>query len=217
MVEKLKRDKARTIIGGNIGKNTLTAHDYVIDDYCTCFKELFDYVDYFVINVSCPNIAGLSKLQDKEELICLLQAIQEINFSHPVQKPVLLKIAPDLTERQLDEIIEVVTSTKLNGIIATNTSTERMQLVTKKEIIEAIGNGGLSGKPLRDQSTKAISYLHKKSKGQIPIIAVGGVFSGEDALEKLQAGATLVQVYTGFIYEGPSIAKKINRAILRSI
>ncbi len=214
MVEKLKKSKARVIIGGNIGKNTLTHNDRVTDDYCICFKDLFNYVDYFVVNVSCPNITGLSKLQNKDDLVSLLQAIQKINRNQPVQKPVLLKIAPDLNERQLDDVIEVVSDTKLDGIIATNTTIQRKELATNKAVIEAIGNGGLSGRPLRDQSTKTIAYLHHKSGGKIPIVAVGGIFTADDALEKLQAGATLVQVYTGFIYEGPSIAKKINKAML---
>ncbi len=214
MVEKLRKNKAKIIIGGNIGKNTLTTNEHAVDDYCHCFRELFDHVDYFVVNVSCPNIAGLTKLQDKDELIALLQAIQKINAANPSQKPVLLKIAPDLNDKQLDEVMEVVRATNLSGIIATNTTTQRHQLSTKKETVQEIGHGGLSGKPLQQQSTKTIAYLHKQSNGQIPIIAVGGIFTGADALEKLNAGASLVQVYTGFIYEGPSIVNHINKAIL---
>lgn len=214
--DNLRKNKPRLIIGGNIGKNTLTPNDLAIDDYCRCFSELFNLVDYFVVNVSCPNIADLAKLQDKDELIALLNAVQKINHSKPIKKPVLLKIAPDLNKGQLDEVIEIVFETGIDGIIATNTSTLRNDLSTPAERVEEIGNGGLSGKPLRDTSTQVIKYLYEKSEGKIPIIGVGGIMTAEDALEKLRAGASLVQVYTGFVYSGPAIARKINKALLRS-
>jgi len=214
--ENFRRNKPRLIIGGNIGKNTLTPNEQAIDDYCRCFNDLFELVDYFVVNVSCPNIANLAKLQDKDELLALLNAVQQINNSKPKRKPVLLKIAPDLNQNQLDEVIEIVFETGIDGLIATNTSTLRENLTTPSTEVEEKGNGGLSGKPLRDKSTMVISYLHKKSEGKIPIIGVGGIMEPEDALEKLRAGASLVQVYTGFVYSGPAIARRINKAILRS-
>lgn len=216
MVEKLKKNRSRVIIGGNIGKNTLTPNEKAIEDYCLCFETLFDHVDYFVVNVSCPNIEGLSKLQDMDELVAILNAIQKIHSEKPQQKPVLLKISPDLNHKQLDEVIEVVRITGLSGIIASNTSTKRDGLITAYETQKKIGKGGLSGKPLREKSTATIAYIHKHSGGTIPIIASGGIFTGSDAIEKLNAGATLVQVYTGFIYEGPSIGKRINKAILNN-
>ena len=215
-VKRLKKNQPRIIVGGNIGKNTATPNEQAFDDYCHCFRELFDFVDYFVVNVSCPNIEGLSKLTDKDELMALLQSIQAINQSKPNPKPVLLKIAPDLNHGQLDEVIDIVRTTKLDGIIATNTSTGRDNLKTPEENVNQIGRGGLSGKPIRDRSTQVIAYLHKQSGGDIPIIGVGGIIKPEDAIEKLSAGATLVQVYTGFIYSGPSLAKKINKTLLKT-
>lgn len=217
VVENLRKDKPGIIIGGNIGKNTDTPNSAAIDDYCACFSALFDYVDYFVVNVSCPNIANLAKLQDKDQLVALLSAIQKINKGKQLPKPVLLKIAPDLNNIQLDEVIEIIRETNLDGIIATNTSIGRENLSTPASEIERIGRGGLSGKPIRDLSTEVISYLHKKSGGTIPIIGVGGIMDPSDALDKIKAGATLVQVYTGFIYSGPGIVKQINKAILRSL
>lgn len=212
----LRKNKPRIIIGGNIGKNTLTPNDLAIDDYCRCFNELFDLVDYFVVNVSCPNIANLAKLQNKDELLALLFAVQKINSSKPKRKPVLLKIAPDLNDGQLDEVVEVVFETGIDGLIATNTSTLRDGLTTHPTKVEAIGNGGLSGKPLHEKSVRIIRYLHQKSGGNIPIIGVGGIMQPGDALEMLRAGASLVQVYTGFIYSGPGLVKRINKAILHS-
>jgi dihydroorotate dehydrogenase len=216
-VRRLKANKPGIIVGGNIGKNTATPHEESANDYCRCFRELFDLVDYFTVNVSCPNITGLSRLQDKDELVRLLQAIQEINFSHEKPKPVLLKISPDLTNAQLDEVLEVVNITKLNGIIATNTSRLRDGVTSPEKVVERAGMGGLSGKPLKRKSTETITYLHKTSAGKLPIIASGGVITPEDAIEKLRAGASLVQIYTGFIYEGPSLVKRINQKILEMI
>lgn len=213
----LRKNHPKLIIGGNIGKNTLTPNDEAINDYCHCFEKLFGLVDYFVVNVSCPNIKGLGKLQDKDSLLELLNAIQKINRSKPKPAPVLLKISPDLTDGQLDEVVDIVTETQLDGIIATNTSSLRDNIRHENEKAERIGQGGLSGLPLKDKATRTIAYLHKISEGKIPIIGVGGVFSPADALEKLNAGASLVQVYTGFVYEGPSIARKINKALLKEL
>lgn len=210
----LQKKRSRVVIGGNIGKNTLTPNDLAIDDYCRCFNELFDLVDYFVVNVSCPNIANLEKLQDKEHLLTLLNAIQRLNRLKPKRKPVLLKIAPDLHPGQLDEVVEVVFETGTDGIIATNTSPLRMGLSTPTASLNAIGAGGLSGKPLLEKSLSVVKYLHHKSGGKIPIIGVGGIFEPEDAIEMLKAGASLVQVYTGFVFTGPGIARRINKAII---
>lgn len=214
-IKNLRKNRPGVIVGGNIGKNTQTPNNKAIEDYCLCFEGLFDLVDYFVINISCPNIKDLDKLQDKELLVKLLQAVQQINHSRPAPKPVLLKISPDLSNAQLDEVLEIVEETKLDGIVATNTSTRREGLVSDPGAIARIGQGGLSGRPLKEESTRIIAYLHKKSKGNIPIVGTGGVFNADDAIEKLQAGASLVQVYTGFIYNGPGIAKKINQGVLR--
>lgn len=213
IVENLKKNKPNIIIGGNIGKNTLTPHNRAIADYCICFKELFDYVDYFVINVSCPNIEGLSKLQDKDELMDLLGAVQKINHAKDQPRPVLLKISPDLTDQQLEEVIEIVEANKLSGIVASNTSTRRDGLKSSISLVQSIGKGGLSGKPLQHKTLRTVSYLHKNTAGRIPIIAVGGIFNVDDALMMLRAGASLVQVYTGFVYEGPAIAKRINKKL----
>lgn len=213
----LKRQKPGVIIGGNIGRNTNTPHEESIADYCRCFRELFDYVDYFTVNVSCPNITGLSRLQDKDELIALLQAVQKINFSMPGPKPVLLKISPDLTREQLDEMLEVAESARLSGFIATNTSRLRDGMKSPQQRIERAGQGGLSGEPLKHKSTATIAYLHEKSGGRMPIIASGGIITPEDAMEKLNAGASLVQIYTGFIYEGPALVRRINRHIARNL
>ncbi len=213
-IEKLKQNKRHVLIGGNIGKNTTTMPADYTKDYVACFEALHPYVDYFVLNVSCPNVGSHAKLTDKDYLIELITTIQKANAAHTNQKPVLLKIAPDLNPVQLDEIIEIVAETKIDGIIASNTSTIREGLKASSQQLESIGNGGLSGKPIKDRSTAVIKYLADKSNKAFPIIGVGGIHTAEDALEKLEAGADLVQIYTGFIYEGPSLAKKINKAIL---
>ncbi len=214
--KNLRKNHPKVIIGGNIGKNTATPNEKAVHDYCHCFEVLFDLVDYFAVNVSCPNIKGLSGLQDKDKMLELLHAIQKINRAKPEQKPVLLKISPDLNNHQLDEVLEIVSVTKLDGIIATNTSAQRDRLKTQNKKLEAIGQGGLSGKPLQHKSIRSIEYIYKKSKGRIPVIGVGGIFTADDAIQVLKAGASLVQVYTGFIYEGPSIAKQINKQLLQN-
>ncbi len=213
-IRNLKRKNPKVIIGGNIGKNTSTPNEKAAEDYSYCFQELFDFVDYFVVNISCPNIKDLSKLQNKEETIKILNELQDINRRKKKPKPVLLKISPDLSHSQLDEIIDIVRETRLDGIVATNTTLSRDNLQASRTKAERIGQGGLSGHPLKDKATRAIAYLHKKSSGAIPIIGAGGIMQPSDAMEKLKAGASLVQVYTGFIYSGPSLAKKINKRIL---
>jgi dihydroorotate dehydrogenase len=214
-VESLKRKRTQVIIGGNIGKNKLTPNVEAANDYISAFESLFPYVDYFVVNVSSPNTPNLRALQEKEPLKLLLMALEAVNRLKELRKPILLKIAPDLTNEQLDDIVEIIEETKIDGVIATNTTISREGLNTNKSDIEKMGAGGLSGKALRHRSTEVISYLNKKSNGAFPIIGVGGINSGADAIEKLKAGATLVQVYTGFIYEGPAMVKNINKAILK--
>jgi len=209
-VERLKTNK-NVLIGGNIGKNKVTANDEAVTDYEICFEALFDYVDYFVVNVSSPNTPNLRALQDKEPLTRLLQTLQDKNDLQSKRKPILLKIAPDLTDEQLLDIIEIVSETKIDGVIATNTTINRDGLVSEKKA----EMGGLSGKPLTHRSTEVIRFLSEKSNKAFPIIGVGGIHSANDALEKLEAGASLIQLYTGFIYEGPQLIKDINKAILR--
>ncbi len=205
------RDRSQ-IIGGNIGKNKVTPNENAIDDYLECFNQLHDLVDYFVVNVSSPNTPGLRELQDKEPLLKILNALKLENAKLPVPKPILLKIAPDLTDSQLDDIVEIVAESKIDGIIATNTTISRDGLKSDEKLLQEAG--GLSGKPVKDRSTDVIRYLHSKSNGSFPIIGVGGIHSAEDALEKLDAGASLVQIYTGLIYEGPALIKDINKALL---
>ncbi len=215
-VARLRNRKTSVIIGGNIGKNKITANEDALKDYEYCFNALFDVVDYFVINVSSPNTPNLRELQDKEPLTALLNHIQKINNAKLKRKPLLLKIAPDLTNSQLDDIIDIVASTKIDGIVATNTTIAREPLSYPKSEIEAIGMGGLSGKPLAKRSTEVIAYLKTKSNNAFPVIGVGGIHSPEDAMEKLKAGADLIQLYSGFIYEGPALIKKINQAIIKN-
>jgi dihydroorotate dehydrogenase len=198
---KNRRDKS-IIIGGNIGKNKVTANEDATKDYEINFNELFDEVDYFVVNVSSPNTPGLRDLQEKEPLTKLLNRLQELNHSKPNPKPILLKIAPDLTDSQLDDIIDIVRTTKIEGVIATNTTISREGLDYTKEEIEKFGAGGLSGKPLTKRSTEVIRYLKQKSNNAFPVIGVGGIHSAEDAIEKLKAGADLIQLYTGLFMRG---------------
>lgn len=213
-IQRLKKRKTDIIIGGNIGKNTTTSNDDALADYVFNFNTLHDYVDYFVVNVSCPNVKDLTKLQDTPFLLNLLGDLKHINTTKTKPKPILLKIAPDLNNSQLDEIIEIVAQTKIDGIIATNTTTSREYLKTDTKRITEIANGGLSGKPVKNRSTEVIRYLSEKSNKAFPIIGVGGIHTAEDAIEKLDAGADLVQVYTGFIYEGPGLMRAINKKIV---
>ena len=210
-IEKLKQNKG-VLIGGNIGKNKLTPNENAAHDYVICFEALYDYVDYFVVNVSSPNTPNLRELQENEPLTKLLQTLQDLNLARPKQKPILLKIAPDLTDEQLLDIIDIVNTTKIAGVIATNTTITRegLQSVNKLE------TGGLSGKPLTLRSTEVIRFLSEKSNKSFPIIGVGGIHSAQDAIDKLEAGASLIQLYTGFIYEGPVLVKAINKKILES-
>ena len=215
-VKNLKRKKSKIVIGGNIGKNKMTPNENAIDDYSIAFKALYPYVDYFAVNISSPNTPNLRELQEKEPLKKLLNTLKSINSAMPKQKPILLKIAPDLSNEQIDDIIEIVLETGTDGIIATNTTISRENLSYPKSEIEKIGAGGLSGKPLTKRSTEIIRYIVQKTNSKIPVIGVGGIMNAEDALEKIEAGASLIQLYTGFIYEGPRLIKKINEKIVES-
>ncbi|MGZ5197804.1 MAG: quinone-dependent dihydroorotate dehydrogenase [Kaistella sp.] len=208
-VERLKKNR-NVLIGGNIGKNKVTPNEEAVNDYIICFEKLFPYVDYFVVNVSSPNTPNLRALQEKEPLTQLLGTLQNLNSEKQKPKPILLKIAPDLTDEQLLDIIDIVKDTKIAGVIATNTTLSREGLVSENKV----ETGGLSGKPLAKRSTEVIRFLSEKSGKAFPIIGVGGIHSAEDALEKLEAGASLIQLYTGFIYEGPKLIREINKAIL---
>ena len=216
VIQQLKKNKGKLIIGGNIGKNTQTSSDLYTRDYELCFKGLHPFVDYFVLNVSCPNVGSHAKLNDKSYLIELISAVQKLNKQELIQKPILLKIAPDLNNNQLDEIIELVAETKIDGVIASNTSVTRNNLKASDQLLKEIGNGGLSGQPIKELSTRVIRYLAQNSNKAFPIIGVGGIHSAQDALDKIEAGADLVQIYTGFIYEGPGLIKEINKALLKS-
>ena len=213
-VSKIRELKNREnyIIGGNIGKNKLTPNEDAVDDYIKCFNALFDYVDYFVVNVSSPNTPGLRDLQEKEPLLYILNYLQQYNNQNEKPKPILLKIAPDLTDSQLDDIIDIVLESKIAGVIATNTTISREGLKSDPEIVKE--TGGVSGKPLKNRSTEVIRYLSEKSNKAFPIIGVGGIHTAEDAKEKLEAGASLLQVYTGFIYEGPAVVKNICKGLV---
>jgi len=214
-IMQLKKNKGRLIIGGNIGKNTATSPEAYTNDYLECFNALHPYVDYFVLNVSCPNVGSHAKLNDKAYLEELIGEVQKANATFKTQKPILLKIAPDLNTNQLDEIIELIATTKIEGVIASNTSVSRDNLKVSQERLAAIGNGGVSGQPVKEKSTKVIKYLTEKSNKAFPIIGVGGIHSAQDALDKIEAGADLVQIYTGFIYEGPRLIKAINTSLLK--
>ncbi len=213
-VERLKKIKDKSIIiGGNIGKNKITPNENAVDDYVICFDKLFPYVDYFVINVSSPNTPGLRSLQDPEALTVIFEALQKRNNAQPVSKPIFVKIAPDLELSAVGEIVDLAISHHLSGIIATNTTISRADLVTSSATIEAIGNGGLSGQPVKTRATDIIAHIKSVGGDRLAIIGVGGIQSGADALEKTKAGADLVQIYTGFIYAGPRIAKEVCKSI----
>jgi dihydroorotate dehydrogenase len=215
--KNLASRKSNIIVGGNIGKNKMTPNEEAVKDYEMCFTILHDYVDYFVVNVSSPNTPGLRQLQDKDSLSLIFYTLQNINQGRKKPKPILLKIAPDLTSEQLEDIVEIVTKSSIDGIIATNTTIgrERLPHFLPSEI-EEFGAGGLSGKPLTSRSTEVISYLHRMSKGSIPIIGVGGIMTAADAIEKLNAGASLIQLYSGFIYAGPKLIEEINHSLISS-
>ena len=213
-VAKLKKRKSQIVIGGNLGKNTATHNSRAVEDYVTLFNGLFDYVDYFTVNVSCPNISDLRELQDQDALLEILGRLQALNHQKTKSKPILLKLSPDLSNNQLDEVIEIIKVTQIDGVVAVNTTISREGLSTDKNRVKDIGKGGLSGRPIKQRSTEIIRYLAEKSHKSFVIIGVGGIFTPADAIEKLNAGADLVQVYTGFIYEGPFIARKINKSLL---
>lgn len=215
-VERLKKKKSGIIVGGNIGKNKDTPNDQAIDDYGYCVNALYPHVDYFVVNVSSPNTPGLRDLQEKEPLQKLLHLVKQLALSKPQPRPVLLKIAPDLTPGQLDDIVGILRATKMDGVIATNTTISREGLNTMKDDIDKIGAGGLSGKPLRKRSTEVIKYLREQLGPHFPVIGVGGIMSPDDAVEKIKAGADLVQIYTGFVYEGPGFVRRINQRLLET-
>ena len=214
-LNNLSKRRVKTVLGGNIGKNKVTPNDRALDDYVILLNELYPSVDYFVVNVSSPNTPGLRELQEKEPLQKLLETVVKLRDDKTERKPVFLKIAPDLTEGQLDDIIEIVDSAGVDGIIATNTTISRDGLQTPHSTLEEIGNGGLSGDPVRERSTKVIRYISSKTNGKLPVIGVGGIRTAADAIEKFEAGASLVQVYTGFIYEGPLMIRRINKELIR--
>ncbi len=206
---KLKTPNSQLIIGGNIGKNKITPNEEAWKDYEICFNELHDVVDYFIVNVSSPNTPGLRDLQQKDSLKKILTNLQTINKSKTIQKPLLLKISPDLNQNDLDDIIDLAMEIKLDGLVAANTTISRNNLITSENEIKNIGAGGLSGKPLREEANRITNYIHQRTKGSIPIISSGGIFTANDAKEKFENGANLIQVWTGFIYEGPGIVRKI--------
>lgn len=213
VVENLKKRKSKIIVGGNIGKNKVTPNESAKEDYLECFNGLYDYVDYFVVNVSSPNTPDLRELQDKEPLVEILKSLLETRELKSEKKPLLLKIAPDLSKGQLDDIIDIANDLKLQGIVATNTTVSRDNLRTSQSLVNNIGDGGLSGSPLMERSTEIIRYLRKGLNEDIKIIGVGGIMNPSDSEEKLRAGASLVQIYTGYIYEGPGLIKRIVKAI----
>jgi dihydroorotate dehydrogenase len=214
-VEKLRTRKSNVIVGGNIGKNKVTPNEQASEDYKKCFEALYPYVDYFVVNVSSPNTPNLRELQEKEPLKKLLSEVKALSLAKEKPKPVLLKIAPDLNSDQLSDVVEILKETNTDGVIATNTTISREGLISDTQKVAAIGAGGLSGKPLSARATEVISYLRSKLGPDFPIIGVGGIMSAQDAVDKLNAGADLIQIYTGFIYEGPALIKSINKVLLK--
>ncbi len=216
-VERLKKNpklghKDHVLIGGNIGKNKITPNEQAVNDYVICFEKLFDHVDYFAVNVSSPNTPGLRELQDRKPLTHILQTLQDLNNAKPARKPIVLKIAPDLTNEQLLDIIGIVRDTQIDGVIATNTTLSREGLQSEQSLVQEAG--GLSGAPLTNRATQVIAFLHQQSNGAFPIIAVGGIMNAQDAVDKIKAGASLVQLYTGFVYEGPGLIKAINQELI---
>jgi dihydroorotate dehydrogenase len=216
IAERLGKRRSNMVIGGNIGKNTLTPNDSAVEDYANAFLSLYDHADYFVVNVSCPNITDLSHLQDRDQLAAILSRLSTIRAGMIRKKPILVKISPDLNWEQIDDVLELVSEFRMDGIVATNTTITRAGLATDELKVEKIGAGGLSGKPIRERSTEIIEYIAEKTNGELPIIGVGGIMSAADAIEKIKAGASLIQIYTGFIYEGPGLVKKINEALMKT-
>jgi len=216
-VKQLKRKRPDVVIGGNIGKNTATPNEDAPADYLECFQKLYPYVDYFTVNVSCPNVANLSELQNISSLAGILTAVLGERDRQEHRKPVLVKISPDISFLHLDEILEIAEKMGVDGIVAVNTTTRRNDLTIDKEKIAQLGSGGMSGKPLTWKALETVNYIRQRTQGRLPVMGVGGIMTAEDAINMLNAGATLVQIYTGFIYEGPSIVKKINRAILNAV
>ena len=216
MVQNIQKRPPRTIIGGNISKNSLTPNEQAADDCEKSFAYLYDYVDYFVINVSCPNVKDLCKLQDIDVLTAIVERLTKLRRRYDIYRPILLKVSPDLNFEQLDGVIELALHSGLDGMVATNTTTKRDGLKTDPQKVAAIGNGGLSGAPLKERSLEVIRYIHKKTEGRLPIIGSGGVMTPQDALDMLQAGASLVQIYTGFIYRGPGLVKQILKRIIKA-
>ncbi len=213
---RLAKRKTDVIICGNIGKNKVTPNEEAVNDYEKAFLGLYPVVDYFVVNVSSPNTPNLRELQDKEPLKRILNRLMTINKQQAAPKPILLKIAPDLSFSQIDDVLEIIAETGINGIVATNTTIERSPLTTDAEKVKQLGAGGLSGKPLTKKATEIIRYISQKTEGKLPIIGVGGIMTENDAIEKLQAGASLIQLYTGFIYSGPGLVKRINKQLANS-
>ena len=213
-VKRLKGKRPDIIIGGNIGKNTATTNDNATIDYLECFKKLYPYVDYFTINVSCPNVANLNELQNIDSLSEILTSLIIERDRQELRKPVLVKISPDISFMHLDQILALAKKTGIDGIVAVNTTTLRDNLTLENEKVEKLGNGGLSGKPLKIKALEIVRYIRQTTNGKMPVIGVGGIVNAQDAIDMLNAGATLVQIYTGFIYEGPAFVKKINRTLL---
>jgi dihydroorotate dehydrogenase len=209
-----KRRRKGAVVGGNIGKNTLTPNDQAVDDYVTCFNQLYPYVDYFVVNVSCPNISDMHELQDQAALTAILSRLAALRSEKVTYVPILLKISPDLNKGQIDASLQIVDKYGIDGIVATNTTILRNDLVTSEQRIQAIGNGGMSGAPITRRSLEVVRYVSEKTGGRLPIIGVGGIMTVEDALNMLDAGAHLIQLYTGFIYNGPGFVRRINKALL---
>jgi dihydroorotate dehydrogenase len=213
-VQQLQKYQGRMIVAGNIGKNKLTSIEKAVSDYEKCFEALYNHVHFFIVNVSSPNTPGLRELQNKEPLIQLLSRLKKLNQEKPYEKPIFLKIAPDLNDSQLEDIVEIIQKTSIAGVVATNTTTTRDHLKTNPITVNKLGEGGLSGKPLRERSTEIIKFLRKRLDDNFIIIGVGGIHSVQDALEKFKAGASLIELYTGFIYEGPTLIRNIKKNLV---
>lgn len=214
-VDNLRHRNKKVIVGGNIGKNSATSNADAPADYLRLFRSMYDYVDYFTVNVSCPNVVNLRQLQNKDNTVNILQLLRDFRKGQSEYRPILLKISPDLDQEQIDVMIDVVRACKIDGIVAINTTTSRENLVTAVKDVKNIGNGGLSGAPLTKRAIEVVRYIHQKTEGKLPIIGVGGIMTVNDAKEMLDAGASLIQVYSGFIYEGPSIVKKICKSLIK--